>query len=375
MGRKILIKHRWLPIFFLGACFGYGVALFIAPVGIRTEDILPEEQLVTASVQPLHQAIQTEPAAVRQPAEQKQRVQKVSSPRLEAAYIALIRESVARRAFTTAFDLLADAEQQLGISAPRLILLADIQRLRKNFRGARATLHQVLAFDPTVAEQAYPMLRQTVTALITLQDDALTFDEKVQMLSQEIIDDPSFATYYTLLGRLYYRHENYTDAITNLEYALQLDHTQGALLSPLIAAAKQRLEHPGLVEVPISSHGRALNVEVKLNDAQQRFHFMLDTGATHTAISIDTAQKLGIPLSADLPVIQVSTANGVVKVPVITLNAVNLQGAMVEQVPAVVLRELNEFDGLLGLSFLNHFNIDIKQDEGKLLLLKNPTNQ
>ncbi len=370
-----MISFRWLPIFVIGAGFGYGMALFIAPVDVTTEDIQPGKKPVTASEQPRHQAIQTEPAPVRQPVEQTQRAQKRPRHRLEAAYIALIKESVARREFTTAVELLADAERQLGISAPRLILLADIQRVRKNFSAARETLHQLVAFDPTVAEQAYPMLRQVVTALVTLQDSALTFDEKVHILSQEIIDDPGFTTYYALLGRLYYQHGNYTDALTHLAYALQLDHTQTTALSPLIAAAKQRLENPGLVEVPISSHGRALNVEVKLNNAQQRFHFMLDTGASHTAISIETAQKLGIPLSADLPVIQLSTANGVVKVPVITLNAVNLQGAMVEQVPAVVLRELNGFDGLLGLSFLNHFNIDIKQDEGKLLLLKNPTDQ
>ena len=364
-----MTSFRWLPVFVLGACFGYGLTLFINPEAVETE-LLRSERLVSAPEQPIYQAIPTEPGFIPQRSGQEGGSLTKPNPKLEAAYIALIREAVVKREFTTAFDLLTDAKEQLGTGTPRLILLAEIQKLRKNFKAARATLHQVLAVDPAAAEQVYPMLRQVVTALVAAQDDALTFNEKVQMLSEEMIDDPGFVTYYMLLGRLHYAHKNYTDAITNLEYALQLDHTQTAVLSPLIDAAKQRLENPGLVEVPISSHGRALNVDVKLNDAPQSFRFILDTGATLTAISTDTAQKLGIILSPDQPAIQVNTANGMVSAPTVILDAVNLDGALVEQVPAVILSELNGFDGLLGLSFLNHFNIDINQDEGKLLLLK-----
>ena len=360
---------RWLPVFVLGACFGYGLTLFINPESAETELFRPD-QPISAPEQPIYQAIPAEPGFIPHQSGQEGGALAKPGPKLEAAYIALIREAVLKQEFTTAFDLLTDAKEQFGISAPRMILRAEIQKLRKNFQAARATLHQVLAVDPAAAEQVYPMLRQVVTALVTTQDDALTFNEKVQILSEEMIDDPGFVTYYTLLGRLHYAHKNYTDAITNLAYALQLDHTQTAALSPLIDAAKQRLANPGLVEVPISSHGQALNVDVKLNDARQSFRFILDTGATLTAISTDTAQKLGILLSPDQPAIQVNTANGVVSAPTVILDAVNLDGALVERVPAVVLSELNGFDGLLGLSFLNHFNIDINQDEGKLLLLK-----
>lgn len=357
---------RWLPIFILGSCFGYGLALFFDPEGRQLEAIPSERELVTAQRGSI---VPTKEHVPQQVMFKRDAIEKPDRLKSEADYMLLIREAVARREFTVAFGLLAEAKKQFGASAPRLILLADIQRLRKNIKGARATLHQALAIDPAAAEQVYPMLRQLVTALVSLEKDALTFDEKVRILSQEIIDDPGFAPYYTLLGRIYYRHENFIDAITHLEYALQLDYTQTAKLLPLITAARQRLESPGLVEVPISSHGRSLNVSVKLNDHQQSFHFILDTGATYTAISSSTAQKLGIVILQDLPTIQVSTANGTIKAPVITLNAVNLQGALVEQVPAMILNELNGFDGLLGLSFLNHFNIDINQDEGKLLLL------
>jgi len=367
-----LTVFRWLSIFILGACFGYGAAIFIASEREKTEFAQPEKQLSRSPEQMMQQAISTEPGLAQKEAGQKSNPPKEPGPKLEAAYIALAKEAVAKREFTKALDLLADAENQFGIAADRLLLLAEVQNLRKDFKAVRTTLHRLLIAAPTTAELIYPMLRQVVMALV--QGGVLTFEEKAQLLSEEIIDDPGFATYYTLLGRLHYTHENYADAITNLEYALQLDHAQTATLSPLIDAAKQRLENPGWVEVPISAHGRAMNVNVKLNDARQSFRFILDTGATFTVISSATAQKLGIVLSPDQSTIQVSTANGLVQAPAVVLDAVSLHGALVERVPAVVVDELNGFDGLLGLSFLNHFNIDINQDEGKLLLFKHSPN-
>jgi len=362
---KKLISLRWLLIFILGASAGYGVALYLQSQSVETKIIQPTVPVIGTHEPPSYQTASTQPGFISQQSE--------PLSKSESSYLLLIREAVSNQEFNKAFDLLAEAQQRFGTSAPRLVLLAELHQQRENFKQARAALHQALEVDPTLTAQIYLMIRQVVTALINQQTDALSFNEKVQILSQEIINDPGFANYHMLLGRLYYRHENYPDAITNLEYALQLDHTQRATLQPLIDAAKQRLEHPGLVELPISSHGRAINVDVRLNNAPQRFHFILDTGASFTAISMKVAQQLGITISADHPTVQISTANGLIQAPMVTLNAVNLQGALVEQVSAVVLDELNGFDGLLGLSFLSHFNIDINQDEGKLLLLKNPT--
>ncbi len=362
-----MISLRWLPIFILGAGVGYGVALYLQSQSVKTEIVQLTVSMTGMHKQPVYQAISTQPGFISQQSEPLSK----SEPR----YLLLIREAVSNKELNKAFDLLAEAQQWFGISAPRLVLLAELHQQRKNFKQARAALYQALEADPTITAQIYLMIRQVVTALINQQMDALGFSEKVQILSEEIINDPGFANYHMLLGRLYYTHENYPDAITNLEYALQLDYTQYATLQPLIDAAKQRLENPGMIELPISSHGRAINVDVRLNNISQSFHFILDTGASFTAISMDVAQRLGITVSADQPRIQISTANGLIQAPMVTLNAVNLQGALVEQVPAVVLDELNGFDGLLGLSFLNHFNIDINQDEGKLFLLKNPTHR
>ncbi len=370
-----MIPLRGLPLFLLGACAGYGAALLFQPGPPQgTNPLRTEQASATATERP-----QPPPAPVRQqapPLPPPDPHRKRDAPsRSEAAYTAQIRAAIEARDLPTALDRLASAERHFGTSAPRLILLAEVHRLRNRLSAARATLHRALAADPAMAGQIHPLLREVVTALAHPAEEALTFDEKVQLLSEEIINDPGFATYYQLLGQLHYHRGNYADAITNLEYALQLDHTRAARLSPLISAARERLANPGPIELPISPHGRALDVAVRLNDRPQPFRFILDTGASYTAISTRTAHRLGIVIPSASPLIPVSTANGTVRVPLITLDAIRLQGALVTQVPTIVLKELNGFDGLLGLSFLNHFNIDINQDEGKLFLLTPSTDR
>ena len=289
-------------------------------------------------------------------------------PYLERAYVAIIKAALDQQAYNEAHGFLVEADAQLGTSAPRLILLAELSQMRGDLNAARASLHQAITIDPSYGEMVYPLIRQVVIALTAGRNSSMAFEEKAQILTDEIINDANFAEYYAILGRLYYQEGSYEEAIANLNYALQLDHTAAAKLSPLIDAAQQRLHTAGLVEVPITSQGQMLNVDVRLNDAGRDFHFILDTGASFTAITSKTAQALNISIAPDQPTIQISTANGMISVPAVTLKAVNLKGALAEDVQAVVLDDLNGYDGLLGLSFLNHFNIDINHSEGKLFI-------
>jgi len=398
-----LIKLHWIPVFILGACAGYGVALYLNPhkpgaVTVRHDPgpAGPPALRVETSYPGAAPVQKTAPkdAAAQEDGDELARVRALTAdhdwagairlatalisrgeargeelwPYLERAYIALVKASLDQGALDEAQRLLAEADVQLGASAPRLILLAELNQMRGDLDAARTALHQAISLDPSYGEMTYPLVRQVVIALISGSNSSLTFDQKVRILTEEIIDDANFAEYYALLGRLYYRRGNYEEAVANLSYAVQLDHTMGADLSPLVDAARQRLDTPGLVEVPISSQGRTLNVNVRLNDAGRDFHFILDTGASFTAITPDTARALGISVDSGLPRVQLSTANGLIQVPAVTLKAVNLKGALAEDVQAVVVDELNGYDGLLGLSFLNRFNIDINHAEGKLFL-------
>ena len=95
---------------------------------------------------------------------------------------------------------------------------------------------------------------------------------------------------------------------------------------------------------------------------------MLDTGASHTVVARSTADELGIPVTATTPRVHVRTASGEVQAPMISLEAVDLGGAVVPRVRALVMENLGGPDGLLGLSYLNHFDVAIEQETGVVSL-------
>lgn len=155
----------------------------------------------------------------------------------------------------------------------------------------------------------------------------------------------------------------------NLEDAVRLDASLAPELKSVITLAQQRLKTPGLIEVPLLSSGSAYYVTAKLNGLSQSFRFMLDTGASFSAVSNDVARLLGIAVSDNSAVLSLNTANGIIHAPLRKLKSLGLNGAVVKDVDVVII-EMNDFDGLIGLSYLSHFDIDINQSENKLMLVR-----
>ncbi len=304
--------------------------------------------------------------------QQDGRYQSQLSPYLEQAYSALVRSALDQGASVEAQRWLAEAERSLGESERRLLLQAELDQLAGRFQAARAALHRTIALDPLAAGRIYPQIRLLVESLTEGRGGPLTLDEKIALLSEELVNDPGHAVYYALLGRLYYQQGHNELAVANLEYAMQLDAALVPELSSLIDVVQQRQDSPGLLEVPVISRGHTLYVDAMLNASSRRYRLVLDTGASLTAISAGTARALGVAITADLPRVELATANGMLRAPVISLRSVRVGGAFVEHVQAVVLPELEGADGLLGLSFLNRFDMDINHSEGKLLLRRRP---
>ena len=192
----------------------------------------------------------------------------------------------------------------------------------------------------------------------------------MHLLSEEIINDPGYATYYALLGRLQFEQGQYQEVISNLGYAIQLDSALSSRSAPLINDARRRLASPDLIEVPINTQGETLYVDIRLNNLERRFRFILDTGASFTAITSHLAQQLDMVITDDLPMVELTTAKGVIKAPLITLQTVEMNGVGLDNVRAVILPELEGADGLLGMSFLSHFDVDINHTEHKLVLVR-----
>ena len=94
--------------------------------------------------------------------------------------------------------------------------------------------------------------------------------------------------------------------------------------------------------------------------------FMVDTGATDTAISSEVAERAGIDYRRGTP-IQMMSANGVVQGWRVSLNTLRVGGSTEYDVPAVVQENDTIGVGLLGMSYLNRFDM---QRSGSTLVLR-----
>jgi clan AA aspartic protease (TIGR02281 family) len=123
------------------------------------------------------------------------------------------------------------------------------------------------------------------------------------------------------------------------------------------------------ITVPFRPDNRALMLQATL-DSQQDVTFILDTGATYTTISKDLAEKLGYDLT-NVPHVNITTANGQVSLPKITLKSLTFNGYTVHNVEATVMTMPKNvpFGGLLGLSFVKRHKITIDYEAEHLVIV------
>ncbi|MCB9747507.1 MAG: retroviral-like aspartic protease family protein [Candidatus Omnitrophica bacterium] len=120
--------------------------------------------------------------------------------------------------------------------------------------------------------------------------------------------------------------------------------------------------------IPLEKYGNSLYTTVKINK-KAKAKLLIDTGASKTQISRALARKLGVNLNKGDP-IMASLANGaVVSGREVVLKEVRLNNVRVTNVKALVLDvDMDDDDGLLGMSFLNHFVFQIDVDKPELIL-------
>jgi len=124
---------------------------------------------------------------------------------------------------------------------------------------------------------------------------------------------------------------------------------------------------PAVYRIPVERTGSTMKVNVRLND-QVTAPFYIDTGASDVLLPEWVARDLGLDLDGGRTAFY-STANGVVKQALVTLDSVDLGGARAEKIPAAVSRSMSV--GLLGLSFFNHFRYDFDPGSGIVTLRPN----
>lgn len=96
--------------------------------------------------------------------------------------------------------------------------------------------------------------------------------------------------------------------------------------------------------------------------------FLVDTGATSISMSMDDAQRLGIPVDRSKPV-YVGTAGGRVIGYPVTLDLVKVGALKASYIRGIVLESGFTGEILLGMTFLEHVNI--KHEKGFMILEQN----
>ncbi len=111
-------------------------------------------------------------------------------------------------------------------------------------------------------------------------------------------------------------------------------------------------------------------VSVQYKGRRERFLGALDTGATLSVIPWDVADYLGIKVDGETKRVSITTASSRETAPMITIDEMEVLGQRVEQVPAIIhdLPADGIIDGLIGLSFLHHFDIFLGYRKGILTI-------
>jgi aspartyl protease family protein len=90
--------------------------------------------------------------------------------------------------------------------------------------------------------------------------------------------------------------------------------------------------------------------DAKVNSAQ--VHFLVDTGASVVALTKQDARRIGVNIRSAGQFARMSTANGEITVPLVTLKRIRIGNVEVTNVDAVVIEE-GLSTSLLGMSFLS----------------------
>lgn len=117
--------------------------------------------------------------------------------------------------------------------------------------------------------------------------------------------------------------------------------------------------------LPPSGRLRPIIVEATLN-RKVSVALMLDTGASYTVLTRQTAHDLGISGLERLPKQRFLTPGGPIQAPVTTLKSIRMGTVEVQDV-AVAIDMAEHLDiGLLGMTFLRHFKVTVDQAQGQV---------
>ncbi len=188
---------------------------------------------------------------------------------------------------------------------------------------------------------------------------------------RKLIDaDLPRSSYYKLaLARLYIAlqqdREETKALLEEAAYEHDLEAEALALLREIEAPTDD--DETGILEIPLHKKNRSYYVKAVMGNRVDTV-LLLDTGAASVVLSSAVAEALDLePLEER----RIVTAGGEIMAPVAVLDSLELNGLVVKNIEINIIDIFPEdvrVDGLLGMSFLKHFNFSIDQENDVLLL-------
>lgn len=180
----------------------------------------------------------------------------------------------------------------------------------------------------------------------------------------EFPDDPHLSLFDVKLAL---ENGNWNDA-ERLLSTLTVPEALSGLVTELQSDIDRLKASEGKVVIRFRPGSSNIRVTAELNRELSQ-SFVIDTGATTVTIPLSTARRLGIPLDGRSPIRTVYTVGGPVEAREVTIDEIALNGWSVRRVTALVLDIPGRSNlGLLGLNYLNRFDMDLQAEKGVLTL-------
>ena len=216
--------------------------------------------------------------------------------------------------------------------------------------------------EAAIKAQLYQLIRQYSSDLAAQErwSDLLALRQRLVVL------DPNTAEHHYQLAEVQVQLRLYEQALYSLYFILQ-DAVMGSKAQALEQRIKTKLRFAQGITVPLAKEGAHHVVEASLRNGTVRL--LLDTGASITTLTPSAARRLNISYDQSRS-ITVATAGGLVAAPLIEIKEFAVGEAAVDrlQVGILPLPDLDKFDGLLGMNFLQQFASSIDQQQGLLHL-------
>jgi len=124
----------------------------------------------------------------------------------------------------------------------------------------------------------------------------------------------------------------------------------------------------GIYRVPFAAEGSLMRVTAIVN-GHVEVPFYVDTGASGVSLPASFASRLGIVIGPNTQRIAMQTANGMIELPLVRLDSVELAGASVEGLMATLNPTMSI--GLLGGEFFNQFKYGVDTAANVITLERN----